>query len=138
MVPGPEASQLVEEAYRAWNEGGPRAFVEFATEDVELHDVPELPDAQEWVGRDAVVARLEDVVASTGGRWAEVEDIQPIADEVLVSLTWRLDRASATLASVYHVVRIENGRIAQVRVFLEEGAATRAALGGGGAEGRSG
>jgi hypothetical protein len=132
-VPGLEGSQLVEEAYRTWNRGGPRAFAEFTTEQVELHDVPELPDAQTWVGHDAVVARLEEVAAATGGRWADIEDIQPIADEVLVSLTWRLDRAStATLASVYHVVRVEGDKIARVRVFLDEGAATRAALGGRG------
>jgi ketosteroid isomerase-like protein len=128
VQPAPTASHLVEEAYRAWNAGGPRAFVEYATEDVELHDAPELPDAQEWLGREAVVARLEDVVASTGGRWADIEDVRPVADEVLVSLTWRLDRASAAiLACVYHVVLVEGDRIARVRVFLDEETAVRAA-----------
>jgi ketosteroid isomerase-like protein len=120
--------QLVEEAYRAWNAGGPRAFVEFTTDDVAVHDAPELPDAQEWIGRKAVVARLEDVVAATGGRWADIEAVRPVADEVLVSLTWRLDREGpAVLASVYHVVRVEADRIARVRVFLDEEAALRAA-----------
>jgi len=117
---------LVETAYRTWNESGPRAFVEFTTEDVELHDAPELPDAQVWVGRDAVVARLEDVVATTGGRWADMDEIRPLAEEVLVSLTWRLDRGGPALASVYHVVRLESGRIARVRVFLDQEAAARA------------
>jgi hypothetical protein len=127
-------TQLVEEAYRTWNASGPRAFVEFTTERVELHDAPELPDAQEWVGRGALVARLEDVVAATGGRWADIEDIRPVADEVLVSLTWRLDQASpTTLASVYHVVRVEGDRIARIRVFLDEAAATQAALAARGA-----
>ena len=121
-------TQLVEAAYRTWNASGPRAFVEFATEDVELRDAPELPDAQAWLGRDAVVARLEDVAASTGGSWVDIDDIRPVADEVLVSLTWRLDPASpTTLGSVYHVVRVEGDRIARVRVFLDERAATRAA-----------
>jgi hypothetical protein len=126
------ASRLVEEAYRTWNASGPRAFVEFTAETIELHDPPELPDAQAWVGRDAVVARLEDVVAATGGRWADIEAIRPVADEVVVSLTWRLERESpTTLASVYHVVRVEGDRIARVRVFLDEEAAVRAALPGG-------
>jgi hypothetical protein len=70
VTPARGASQLVVEAYRTWNASGPCAFVEFTTEKVALHDAPDLPDAQEWVGRDAVVARLEDVVASTGGGWA--------------------------------------------------------------------
>jgi hypothetical protein len=48
--------------------------------------------------------------------------------EVLVSLTWRLERGSSTeLASVYHVVRVEGDRIACIRVFLDEEAALRAA-----------
>lgn len=134
MAPAPGASQLVEEAYRTWNESGPRAFVEYTTERVELHDAPELPDSQAWVGRDAVVGRLEDVVAATGGRWADIEEIRPVGAEVLVSLTWRLDRGSAPLACVYHVVRVEGDRIARVRVFLDEGAATRAAAATGESE----
>jgi ketosteroid isomerase-like protein len=130
VAPAPGASQLVEEAYRTWNASGPRAFVEFTTENVELHDAPDLPDAQEWVGRDAVVARLEDVVASTGGGWADIDDTQAAAHEVLVSLTWRFERESMTpLASVYHVVRVEGHRIARIRVFLDEEAAIRAADG---------
>jgi ketosteroid isomerase-like protein len=120
--------RLIEEAYAVWNANGPRAFVEFTTEDVALHDAPELPDAQEWIGRQAIVARLEDVVAAVGGRWADIEAIRPVGDEVLVSLTWRLDRESPTaLASVYHLVRVEGDRIARVRVFLDEDAALRAA-----------
>lgn len=128
-VPSARApTQLVEEAYRAWNAGGPPAFVEFTTDDVELHDPPELPDTQTWVGRDVIVARLDDVVASTGGTWADVDEVRPVGDEVLVSLTWKLDRVStATLAAVYHVVKLEGDRIARVRVFLDADAAVRAA-----------
>jgi SnoaL-like domain len=127
MASPPRASQLVEEAYRTWNESGPSAFVEYTTANIELHDAPELPDAQAWLGRDAVVVRLEDVVAATGGRWADIDDVEPVGDDVLVSLTWRLDRGSAALASVYHVARVEGDRIARVRVFLDEEAARRAA-----------
>ncbi|HEV3378202.1 MAG TPA: nuclear transport factor 2 family protein [Thermoleophilaceae bacterium] len=125
----PAASRVVEEAYRTWNARGPRAFVGFTTETVEVHDAPEVPDAQVWTGHDAVVARLEDIVASTGGRWADIEAVQPVGDEILVTLTLRLDRESpTTLGSVYHVVRVDGDRIARVRVFLDEGAAMRAAL----------
>jgi hypothetical protein len=126
----PGASRLVDEAYRVWNAGGPRAFVEYTTEDVELHDPPELPDSQTWIGRDALVGRLEDVVAATGGNWADVDDIRSVADEVLVSLTWRLDRASpAILSSVFHLVRVEGDRIARIRVFLDEETAAATVLG---------
>ena len=120
-------ARLVDEAYRAWNESGPRAFVEFATDDVEVHDAPELPDAQTWTGRDAVVRRLEELVAATGGRWADIEEVRAVGDEVIVWLTWRFDQAGSTLASVYHVVRVEGGKIARIRVFLDGAEAVRAA-----------
>jgi ketosteroid isomerase-like protein len=129
-----DPTRLVDEAYRAWNAGGAHAFAEFTTEDVELHDAPELPDAQAWRGRTAVVSRLEDLVAATDGHWADVDEIRPIGDDVLVSLTWRFEQSgAATLASVYHVVKVQGDRIARVRVFLDEGQANRAGSDAGGA-----
>jgi ketosteroid isomerase-like protein len=124
------ASRLVDEAYRAWNAGGPPAFVEFVTDDIEMRDAPNLPDAQTWVGRDAIIARLDELVAATGGRWADIEDVRAVRDEVIVSLTWRFEEHGSTkLASVYHVVRVRGDRIARVRVFLDEAEAVRVARG---------
>lgn len=55
-----------------------------ATQGLELRAAPRRTD----VGRrDALVERLEALVATTGGRWAEVEAIRPVADEVMVALT---------------------------------------------------
>ena len=110
--------------------GGPRAFVEFATQDVEVHDPPELPDAQTWRGREAVVGRLEDVVATTGGTWADIDDVRAVGDEVLVSLTWRMERAARRRSRPSITSSgVEGDRIARVRVFLEEDAAVQAAGG---------
>jgi ketosteroid isomerase-like protein len=124
--------ELVEEAYRVWNESGPRAFAdEFTTDDVRVEDPPELPDAQDWVGRDTVVARFEDVATAIGGRWADVDEIRVVGGEVLVSLTWRLERAAtASLGCVYHLVLVQDDRLARIRVFLDKDAALRAALAG--------
>jgi ketosteroid isomerase-like protein len=125
-----DPARVVEEAYRAWNTHGPRAFADFTTEDIELHDAPELPDAQVWRGRTALVSRLEDLVAATDGRWADIDEIRRLDGEILVCLTWRFDRSgSAPLASVYHVVRVEGDRIARVRVFLDEAEASTAVEG---------
>ena len=128
MVAPRDPTQVVEEAYRIWNHDGPRAFIEFTTEDVELHDAPEVPDAERWVGRDAAVARLEEVAEAVGGRWADIDEVRQVGDEVLVSLTWRVARDSdATLGCVYHVVSVEGDSIARVRVFLNKQAAEHAA-----------
>jgi ketosteroid isomerase-like protein len=121
--------RFVEDAYRTWNASGPRAFMEFTAEGIELHDAPELPDAQVWVGREAVLARIEDVTEAVGGRAADIDDVRSAGDEVLVSLTWRVDATSRTaLGAVYHLVRVEGDRIVRVRVFLDENAAARAAV----------
>jgi hypothetical protein len=121
-------SRLVRAAYEAWNAGGPSTLVQWSSEALELHDAPELPDAQTWRGRDTVLGRLEDVAATTGGRWADIDDVRAIGDEVLVTLTWRMDESSsAALADVYHVVRVDGGAMTRIRVFLDEAQAIRAA-----------
>jgi ketosteroid isomerase-like protein len=131
MAPPGDTVQLVEEAYRTWNLSGPGAFMEFTTEGIELHDAPEVPDAQVWVGREAVLARVEEIAATVGGGWADIDDVRPAGDAVLVSLTWKIERASPTaLASVYHVVTVEGDKVARIRVFLDQDAAARAALSG--------
>jgi ketosteroid isomerase-like protein len=118
-------TRLVEEAYRAWNARGSRGFAEFTADDVELQDAPELPDAATWRGREALVGRFDELVAATNGRWADIDDVRPLGDEILVSLTWRFEQGDpATLACVYHVVRVEGDRIARIRVFLDEAQAT--------------
>ena len=49
--------------------------------------------------------------------------VPALDDEVLVSLTWRIERGGAPLACVYHRVRLDGDRIARVRVFLDQDAA---------------
>lgn len=118
--------QLVRDAYEAWNRDGPQALVPWVTEELELHDPPEMPDARVWVGRDAVLSRLEDVAASVGGRSVELREIRHAGDEVLVSMIWQMDdsRDSAVLGDVFHRVRVTRGKIDRVRVFLSENAAS--------------
>ena len=122
--------QLVRGAYEAWNGSGPDALMPFVTDDVELHDAPELPDAECWTGRDAVLQRLIDVADAVGGHSGDLESFDVRGDVVLVTMTWRRDTdppGEASLGPVYHVVRVESGKIARITVFLDEAAARRAA-----------
>ena len=121
---GPE--QLVRRAYEAWNMSGPGALIPFVTDDVELVDAPELPDAGSWTGRDAVLTRLTEVADAVGGHSGDLESFDPRGDLVMVTMTWRRDtdpQGEASLGPVYHVVRTEGGKIARVTVFLDEAAA---------------
>lgn len=122
-------------AYEAWNAGGPAALMPFVTDDVELEDAPELPDASSWTGRDAVLQRLTEVADAVGGHSGDLESFESRGEVVLVTMTWRRDtdpQGEASLGPVYHVVRVEDGKIARITVFLDEPSARRQA----GSEGR--
>ena len=113
-------------AYEAWNTSGPGALMPFVTDTIELVDAPELPDAQTWRGRDAVLGRLEEVAEAVGGHSGDLESFEARGDVVLVTICWRRDsdaEGETSLGRVFHVVRIEGGKIARITVFLAEGAA---------------
>ena len=100
--------QLVRHAYEAWNASGPDALMPFVTDDVELEDAPELPDAGTWRGRDAVLKRLQEVAEAVGGHSGELESFEPRGEVVLVRMCWRRDsdaEGEASLGRVFHVVR---------------------------------
>jgi hypothetical protein len=121
----------VHDAYEAWNTIGPEGLRPWVTDDLELHDPPQMPDARAWLGLDAVLARLEEVAASIGGRWVELREMRPVGDEILVAMTWRVDSSSdsAVLGEVFHLVALTDGRISRIRVFLAEQDALAATAG---------
>lgn len=123
----PEA-WFVRKAYDAWNTGGPTAAAAWASRSVELEDPPGWPGAAAWRGRDAVLGRLEEVTTSLGGRWAEIEDVRTVGDEVLVSMALRGSRTSdaAPIGHFYQLVLVEANEITRIRVFLDEESAMAA------------
>jgi ketosteroid isomerase-like protein len=115
-----EDEALVRRVYELWNRDGPRVLESHGADAVELDDAPEMPDSRTHRGHAAVVARLEEVAGAVGGRDVHIDDVSAIGREVLVALTWRVDASpdSATLGEVFHLVRVERGKIARIRVFL--------------------
>lgn len=111
---------LVRRAYEAWNDQGPGVLESFGADSIELVDPPQMPDSRSYHGHAEVLARLEEVAGAVGGRYVHIDEVTPVGGEVLVSLTWRMDPApdSAVLGEVFHVVRVESGKIVRMRVFL--------------------
>jgi hypothetical protein len=109
---------VVRLTYEAWNEHGPGAIGPMLTDDVELHDAPELPDAEVWRGRKAVIARLKAVTDAIGGGSVSLQEFSPADDAVLVGMQWQLRSGEGELGSVFHLVEVEAGRISRIRVFL--------------------
>jgi SnoaL-like domain len=124
-----DPENLVRAALAAWNSRGPDAFVRFTSEDIVLEDPPEQPDRAQWIGRDAVTNRLEELSAATGGHWVDIEDVRAIGDRLLVLLDWRRGNSphSPLLASIYLLIEADDSQISSVRVLLEERAAIEAA-----------
>lgn len=120
---------LVRRAYELWNSQGPRVLESFGADSVELVDPPQMPDSRAYRGHAAVLARLEEVADAVGGRYAHIDEVSPVGDEVLVALTWRVEASpeSAVLGEVFHVVRVEGEKIARMRVFLTRDEAVAAA-----------
>jgi ketosteroid isomerase-like protein len=124
-----ENEALVRRTYERWNDEGPRVLESLGTESIELHDPPQMPDSRIYRGKAGVLARLEEVAEAVGGRYAYIDEVQAVGDQVLVALTWRVDasRGSPILGEVIHLVRLEDGKIARMRVFLSREEALAAA-----------
>ena len=117
-----DSENLVRAALAAWNSQGPAAFVANTSDEIVLEDPPEQPDRAQWIGRDAVSKRLEEMSATTGGRWADIEDVRAIGDRLLVVLGWRRGNSphAPLLASIYLLIEADDAQISSVRVFLDE------------------
>ena len=110
--------------YEAWTAGGPAAIGPFLSEDVELADPPEMPDARTWHGREAALARIEEVATAIGREGIELCEVSAAGDEALVRLSWSsAGESSAVVGELFHLVRLEGERVARLRVFLSEQAA---------------
>ena len=121
--------ELVRRAYDEWNWYGTDALSRFLSDSVRLEDAPEMPDADTWQGRDAVIERLDAVAEAVGGGWVAIKAVEPLGDEVLVQMEWRLDDAGegASVGDVFHLVGLKGGELASIRVFQSRGEAERAA-----------
>jgi hypothetical protein len=116
-------------AYDEWNWYGSEAFGRFLKESVSLEDAPELPDAGTWRGREAVLKRLDAVAETVGGGWVEIRAVERLGDRVLVDMEWRLDDEGegVSVGKVVHLVDVEGGKLASIRVFRTREEAERAA-----------
>ena len=116
---------LVRRAYGSWNEDGVPAAVPLFHERIELSDPPQMPDARTFRGLDDVLARINEVGEALGREGVDLLGVEPVGDEVLVSLAWQSGErtGSGLMGLVYHLVRVEDGRITRIRVFLDDGEA---------------
>ena len=122
--------EIVRRYYAAWNAGGIDAARAFWSDDFEWHDAPGMPDASVYRGADAVSAHFRDLSEVLGPMKVHLDRVLPAGDEVFVALDVHLDVRLGALTldgSIFETVRIEDGKISRIRLFLDEQTALEAA-----------
>lgn len=128
----PPEFAITREMHAAWNDGNIERMTDFWTDDGDWfwEDIPELPDAQKLRGREAVEARLREVMDLIGDLRLETESISIVGDEVLADVKFAVDGAHSGVHLVddsYHLIRYEGGRVRRYRVFTDRDQALAAA-----------
>jgi hypothetical protein len=122
--------EVVRRYYAAWNAGGLDAARAFWSDDFEWHDAPEMPDGGVYRGAEAAAAHFRDLNEVLGTMEVHVDRAVPVGDEVFVRLHVHLDAPRGGLpldGPIFETVRIEEGKVSRIRLFLDERAALEAA-----------
>ena len=125
-----ENVEIVRRYYAAWNEGGLDAARAFWSDEFEWHDAPGMPDSGIYRGNEAAAAHFRDLNEVLGTMEVHLDRVLPAGDEVFVLLHVHLDAPRGELAldgPIFETVRIDEGKISRIRLFLDEQAALEAA-----------
>ena len=123
-----EHVDLIRSYFATWNESGLEGTASFRHPHVEVHDPPDMPDADQYVGEAAARTRVEGYMeAGWDGIFRDVE-LFDAGEEVLavVRLAGTSPIGGVSLeATVCQLFLVEDGKISRIRQFLrrEEGMA---------------
>jgi 1-acyl-sn-glycerol-3-phosphate acyltransferase len=113
---------LVTRAFDAWNTTGPAGAAAWCSRWVELEDPPDWPGSAVWRGRDATIARLDEVTKALGANWADISSARSVGDDVVVSMMLRTseDSGAAAVRAFHMLIEVDQDEITRMRVFLNE------------------
>ncbi len=126
---------FVRRGYELWNQGDVSAVSQMWSDDFEWHNDPAWPGQTIYYGRENVVRFLEEEVADIIHLGEiEVERIERVGDELVICMLAHTRGFESAVdigkVPVFHVARVENGRVVRVRAFLDEAQAFAAARAG--------
>ena len=127
-----ELLAFVRRGYELWNQGDVSAVSQMWSDDFEWHNDPAWPGQTIYFGRENVVRFLEEEVADIIHLGEiEVERIERVGDELVICMLAHTRGFESAVdigkVPVFHVARVENGRVVRVRAFLDETTAFAAA-----------
>jgi ketosteroid isomerase-like protein len=130
--------ELVRAGYELWNTGDVAGLAELCfSDDIEYQNSPEWPGQRVYRGSDAVARFLKEEVADVIGlEGIEIDRMDVLGDEILIAMRARTRGFQSGIdfgaVPVFHVARIEEGKVSRVRVYLDESQAIEAARTGAG------
>jgi ketosteroid isomerase-like protein len=125
-----ENAEIVRRVFEAWTAEGAEGVRPMLSEEIEVHDPPQFPDASVHLGVDAALARYGDWRQALGDMAATVEEIIPADDEFVVILRIQVlgPRSGIEIVQeVAQVVRVADRKLQRQRVFLSRAEALEAA-----------
>jgi ketosteroid isomerase-like protein len=126
-----ENVEITHRAYELLSRGEIEAWLQDLTEDIELHEVPEIPDSAVYRGHEGIRKWAEGVLELVESWQWTPEEILHESDDVLV-VRVRVEfvgRGSEVPVeqTVFHVLRYRDEKCAVIQGFLREPAALEAA-----------
>ena len=121
---------VIVNAYEALSRRDLDQWIGCTTDDVELHEVAEVPDADVYRGHRQIREWAEGMIQVVDEwRWAPEEVLLDDADTFVIraSVTGRSTAGLPIDLTVFHVTRIEGDRIASFRGFFDRALALEAA-----------
>jgi ketosteroid isomerase-like protein len=129
---------LVRAGYERWNAGDVAGLAALCfSDDIEYQNSPEWPGQRTYRGAGPVARFLQEEVAEVIElSEIEIQRMDVLGDEILIELLARTRVPDTTLdigkIRVFHLARVEDGKVTRVRVYLDEAQALEAARSGSG------
>lgn len=128
---------LVRRGYERWNDGDFDGLAEVFADDIQYRNSPEWPGQREYRGSETVVTFLREEVAEIIGLEAvQILRMEVFDDEILIAMRAEAHGYQSGIdfgqVPVFHVARMRDGKVARVRVYLDEAQAVAAARTGEG------
>lgn len=131
----PSVSEIVEtnvalarRVYELWNRGGVEEFQTVWAPDIVFYEAPEFPDTGVVRGTDAFAAYNRDLVETVGHFQWQVRSLEGRGEYVLSTLEVSIEGASSGAAvtrPLFHVARYRDGRLLEMRSYLDGDQARR-------------
>jgi ketosteroid isomerase-like protein len=127
---GDEPADFIVSGYEALSRKDIDAWLALASPDVELHEVPEVPDARVYRGRGEAREWAEQMLQLVEEwHWTPAEVLFDEGDTVVVrALVTGHSKAGLPLdMTLFHVIRTDGDKVVSYRGFFDPAAALRAA-----------